>query len=213
MKQTESLSRQSEALSRDSERLLNEAETGLKELPKWAGEEEKSLHWAKEVEGSLKQHQSDQLELEIEFSLQSALSHKADLVEGHVALVKRYLVAHQSAEESRDEGEIIKSALRLQHHVSILPEHNDLRQRTLHYLKGTGAVSILPSVEGVDIYLDEYVPFHRRLKPVRVAHLGNSPLVEHPLKWDLSTCIEERRVLRCGIPHSNCSGSSLGWSG
>ena len=82
VKQTESLSRQSEALSRDSERLLNEAETGLKELPKWAGEEEKSLHWAKEVEGSLKQHQSDQLELEIEFSLQSALSHKADLVEG-----------------------------------------------------------------------------------------------------------------------------------
>ena len=52
----------------------------------------------------------------------------------------------------------------------------------MHYLKGTGAISLNPSVEGVDIYLDEYVPYHRRLIPKRIAHLGQAPLVEHPIE-------------------------------
>ena len=180
--EAEELGKRSKLLSRDSERLFKEAEASLKEIPKWAGEDVKGHHWAKEVEGLLKLHESEQLELEIEFSLQSALSHREDLVEGHEALVKRYLSAHRSAESDRDEGGTIKSALRLQHHISALPEHNDLRHRAMHYLKGTGAISLNPSVEGVDIYLDEYVPYHRRLIPKRIAHLGQAPLVEHPIE-------------------------------
>ena len=43
-------------------------------------------------------------------------------------------------------------------------------------------MSLITDVEGVDMYLDEYVPHHRRLVPKRIAHLGNQGLKEHPLE-------------------------------
>ena len=129
-----------------------------------------------------KHRESQRLDLDIEYRLQSALSHKSDLEEGHEALAERYLDAHQTAEIKRDNEAVDQNELRLRHHALALPENNALRHKVLHYLKGTGAVSLMTDVEGVDIYLEEYVQKHRRLIPKQIAHLGNQDLIEHPLE-------------------------------
>ena len=131
----------------------------------------KGPHWAKDREGLAKARESQRLDLDIEYRLQSALSHKADLEEAHESLGQRYLKMHKEAELERDESKADQSEIRLRHHALALPEGHAFRQQTLHYLKGTGAVSLITDVEGVDMYLDEYVPHHRRLVPKRIAHL------------------------------------------
>ena len=104
-------------------------------------------------DGLAKARAYQRLDLDIEYRLQSALSHKADLEEAHEHLGQRYLKAHQDAERERNEAKADQSEIRLRHHALALPEANAFRQRTLHYLKGTGAVSLLTDVEGVEITL------------------------------------------------------------
>ena len=87
-----------------------------------------------------------------------------------------------NGERNRDKVGTTQSELQLRHHALALPVRNALRHRVLHYLKGTGAVSIRTDVEGVNIYLEQYVPHHRRLIPKRLAFLGDQPLVDYPLE-------------------------------
>ena len=77
----------------------------------------------KGAEGLNKARESERLDLDIEYRLQSALSHKADLEEAHEALGQRYLKVHQNAEIERDESKVVQSELRLRHHALALPEN------------------------------------------------------------------------------------------
>lgn len=182
VKETEQLSVRCTSLQAESKALLAAVATDLKDIPKWAGEEVKGPHWAKEREGMTKHREGLRLEIDIEHRLQSALSHKSDLEEGHEALAQRYLNAHHAAEIKRDDEAVDQNELRLRYHALALPESNPLRHRVLHYLKGTGAVSLITDTDNVDIYLEEYVEKHRRLIPKRIAHLGHQGLQEYPIE-------------------------------
>ena len=56
----------------------------------------KGPHWAQE-HATKQKMESERLDLSIVHLLQSALSHKRDLIEAHEALADRYLKAHQTA--------------------------------------------------------------------------------------------------------------------
>ena len=182
LKEADELSLQSKMLKEEGLSLLEKTEKELQTFPGWETERTKGALWAKEKKAYALQREGQRLEVDVEFRLQSALSHKHDLVEGHEVLVQRYLQAHQQAEQVKEEESIIHSEIRLRHHAMALPEHNPLRQQALHYLKGTGAVSLVTDVDGVDIFLDKYVPHHRRLMPERIDYLGNQGLRSHPLE-------------------------------
>ena len=182
VRETEQLAEQSTLLKEESEALFMNASEGLKQLPSWVGEDLKGPHWATEHLALSKQRESQRIDLDIEHRLQSALSHKADLEEGHEALVHRYLAAHQKAETARAHASMDQNEIRLRHHALSLPTANPLRHRVIHYLKGIGAVSLKCSVKGVDVYLEKFVPHHRRLVPKRMAYLGNQDLVAHSLE-------------------------------
>ena len=91
--ETEALTNRSQLLRTEAEQLLQLATEGLKGIPKWADEAIKGPHWETERQGLAKQRESRRIELDIEHRLQSALSHKSDLEEGHEALGQRYLTA------------------------------------------------------------------------------------------------------------------------
>ncbi|MEC8381073.1 MAG: bifunctional serine/threonine-protein kinase/formylglycine-generating enzyme family protein [Myxococcota bacterium] len=179
---TDALSLQAQQLKSESTQLFETARLGLKEIPSWESEEIKGPYWDKEQTARAKKLESERLDLSVEHSLQNALSHKRDLIEAHVALAERYLMAHQTAERNRDERMVSQSELHLRHHATALPPRNELRHRILYYLKGLGAVSIQPDIDDVEIILEKYVPHHRRLVPKRVAVLGRSALVNHSLE-------------------------------
>ena len=121
--ETEALTNRSQLLRTEAEQLLQLATEGLKGIPKWADEAIKGPHWETERQGLAKQRESRRIELDIEHRLQSALSHKSDLEEGHEALGQRYLTAHQEAEIERDVEAIDHNEIRLSH-ASFLPEDN-----------------------------------------------------------------------------------------
>lgn len=180
--QSEPLSARVADLKQESERLFKEAQTALVDIPNWESEEVKGPHWEKERQAVAKQLESERLDATIEHNLQNALSHKIDLIEAHEALARRYLQDHATAEQARDEHGMTQGEVSLRHHAEALPAHNAVRQQVFHYLKGTGALSLQTDVDGVEIYLEQYVPHHRRLVPKRIAHLGNKPLVAYPLE-------------------------------
>ena len=212
VKETKALAVRRDHLKMEGERLLAEAKAGLKTIPKGADEGIKGPHWSIEQEGLAKVQESQRLDLDIKYRLQSALSHKADLIEAHEALAQRYLQAHQDAEIKRDQAAIYQSEMRLRHHALALPEVNGFRQRTLHYLKGMGAVSLITDVEGVNITLDEYVPHHRRLIrnewPIWEIKVSENTL----LRWALTVWSYRKRGITMDLSCAHWSRGALGWS-
>jgi serine/threonine-protein kinase len=169
-------------LKSESEALIELAEAGLKGVPSWADENEKSQWWEKQQQAIEKQEKLRRLDIEQEQLLQAALTHKSDLEEAHHLLIERYRRAHERAELSQDKLACERHAIRLKHHSESLPESSPIRAAQLHYLKGTGALSLQTDVPDVSIFLDKYVPHHRRLVAKEVAALGSGPVVEYPLE-------------------------------
>ena len=132
--ETEHLAEQSTLLKEESEALLMKASEGLKQLPGWVGEDLKGPHWAVEHQGLSKERESQRIDLDIEHRLQSALSHKADLEEGHEALVHRYLKAHQEASCSGAYSDG-SNKIRLRRNALSLQGTNPLRRNVVHCLK------------------------------------------------------------------------------
>ena len=123
------------------------------------------------------------IDLDIEHRLQSALSPQVRFRRGSRSLGTTISdCASRGGDSARDEAAIDQSEASLRHHALLLPSDNAFRQHVFHYLKGTGAVSLMTDVGGVDIFLDKYVPHHRRLIPKRIAYLGNQGLTAHSLE-------------------------------
>lgn len=173
---------QRELLEIEATELLDEAKQGLKQIPSWETEDVKGEWWEREHRAKMLQTQSQMLDIEQEQKLQGALTHKADLEEAHIALAERYRVEHEQAEIERDTHRITQSEVRLREHATALPEQHLIRIEHLQYLKGTGAVSLMTDVEGVEVLLEQYVPHHRRLIPKLIANLGEVPISSYSLE-------------------------------
>ena len=166
----------------ESQALFGCANTGLKSLPDWEDESVKSQFWKQELQAKQMTLEAERLDLKVEQLLQAALTHKSDLVIAHEALIHRYMEEHKEAEFVDDHKAIAYSELHLRHHAFELPVLNQVRQKAIHYLKGTGALSIRTEGDGVEIFLDKFEPFHRRLVPKRMAFLGHDDVNNLPLE-------------------------------
>lgn len=169
-------------LKAEGKRLLEEAEAGLKEVPLWAGEAEKLSWWEIEQLGVEKLLQAKRLSTLAKQKMQASLTHKRDLQEAHTELIERYRKGHEEAELKRDTVKAEKYAHRLKTHALELPTRSEVRARTLHYLKGIGALSLYTKQEGVRARLEKFVPHCKRLVPAFVADLGICPIVKHSLE-------------------------------
>ena len=176
------LTEKREELEKQSNLLLEEAEAGLKDIPSWESESVKGEWWEKQRKAMELSQQSQLLDITQEQQLQGALTHKSDLEEAHVELARRYRTVHEQAGIDRESQESAKAEVHLREHAGSLPEAHPQRIEHFHYLKGTGAVSLLTDVDDVEVILEQYVPHHRRLVPKVIANLGKSPIVSHSLE-------------------------------
>ncbi|MEC8278000.1 MAG: bifunctional serine/threonine-protein kinase/formylglycine-generating enzyme family protein, partial [Myxococcota bacterium] len=182
VKQTQPIEAQIKVLNSETRLLYDIAKEGLSGISSWESETVKSQYWQKEAKAKANREEAERLDMKVEQLLQAALTHKSDLEEAHETLVRRYMQTHQLAERDLNVKETAYAEIHLQYHANELPEHNETRHRALHYLKGSGAVSLKTDVSGVNIFLEQYVTHHRRLVPKRIADLGRKPLVEYPLE-------------------------------
>ena len=176
------LTQHREVLEQEAEKLLEEARVGLKEIPDWETEAVKKEWWEKEQRAANLRTESQLLDIAQEQKLQGALTHKSDLAEAHIALAERYRTEHERAEIDRDVQRASQAEIRLREHASALPDEYPQRVAHFQYLKGTGAVSLVTDVDGVEVLLERYVPHHRRLIPKLVGNLGVAPIISHSLE-------------------------------
>ena len=161
--------------------LARRAEEGLRDIEAWEGEDVKFKWWIMAEKAKKLTIEADILQIVQEQKLQAALTHKADLEEAHLELAKRYLQQHRQFEIHRDTENASKTEVKLREHASALPNLNPERERLFAYLKGTGAISIRTDVDDVDIFLEKYDPYQKRVIAKPIAHLGNKPLEKYPL--------------------------------
>ena len=193
LEQTAPLETRIRKLSSESRGLMDTARKGLNDIPSWESEKVKSKYWQKEAKARSNRQEAERLDLKVEQLLQAALTHRSDLEAAHEILVRRYMQSHQLAERELNLKDTAYAEIHLKHHANELPESNETRHRAF-LSKRIGAVSLKTDVPGVDIYLEQYVPHHRRLVPKPIAHLGSKPLFEHSLENGvLSIDFEKRR--------------------
>lgn len=178
----EELNVKRQRLSQEITALESAAEKGLETVSEGAPELEKEPWWQMEIAAAQKSRALRLITNERIQQLNTALNYKSDLDEAHQALIEHHRQAHVAAERIQDEIAMDFHAHKLRHHSLSLPPQNPVRQRELHYLKGTGALSIQTDVDGVDVLLEQYVPQLKRLVAKPVANLGCAPIVKRDLE-------------------------------
>ena len=169
-------------LRQAADALRSIAKAELKKIPKWEDENIKSQWWAMEAEANVKSLEADKLEAQQEQLLHAALTHKADLDEAQMALAHYYQDRHKQAERHMNAQRAAFYETQIQTHVDALPTHTPKRQALVHYLRGTGALSIHTTESGVQVFLERFEPHHRRMVPRPFADLGCAPIVAYTLE-------------------------------
>jgi len=162
-----------ERLRREAEELRAAAEAELKTIPLWGSEDKKRSAWAQADRAAALERACDRLELERVEGLRAAFTHYPDLPEARVALADHYHALHQQAEADRDQRTAAACEARLRMHD---------RGKYEQYLDGGGAVTLLTDPPGAEVRLFRYEPSGRRLKPVFLRDLGQTPLERAPLE-------------------------------
>lgn len=167
----------------EKEAVVLQSEGGqlLQSIPSWEVEGEKRLAWEKLDQATLLQDQADLYRITQEQTLQGALTHKADLMEAHLALAELYQAQHQKAEErnNKHDGTILLE--KLKHHVLALREDHPIRQRFERYIAGDGVFSLHTSPSGAHVSLERFVIYNRRLVAHSLGEIGVTPLEKYPI--------------------------------
>jgi serine/threonine-protein kinase len=161
------------ALRKDAGRLRAEAASQLDQVEPHAPTERKHDSWEMEDNAASLEHQASLKEAEIVSSLQAALVHTPDLQVAHNALALRYRQQHEAAEARRDDT----SALLAE---QLLRVHDDGTHTA--YLSGEGTLSLQTDPTDAQVVLYEYREENRRLVPVKLRALGQTPLQSVPLQ-------------------------------
>jgi eukaryotic-like serine/threonine-protein kinase len=160
---------------------LEEVRVGLKTVPLWSDEKEKIPWWKTEAQAEDLDRRSQILNVIQEQKMIAALTYKADLEEAHEQLAARYRKAHEEAETVRDKLQAEQIEIRLRDHINALPTNNVIRRENLSYLNAQASFSLSTNVQGVEVILEEFVPYYRRLVPKVVANLGICPIDSYSL--------------------------------
>ncbi len=182
----------------------------LAALEPWRPEEDKAGAWAQEDEAADLERQADRLDLDEEHLLRAALTHSPDLAEAHAALAWRYRADHAAAEARRADPNLPEARLRL--HAAALPTLHPDRARHFAYLQGDGALSLATDPPGAEVHLFRFTPQRRRLVPIWVRSLGQTPLVAVTLPMG-SYLLELRHPDRATVRYPVAIGRGEHWDG
>ena len=171
-----------EELEREAAVLQLDGEHMLQDIPSWEVEDIKRPAWDKLDQATQLKEQADLYRITQEQKLQSALTHKADLPEAHLALADFYRDQHQKAEESSNKKDSTILLEKLKHHVLALREDHPKRQNFEQYIAGDGILSLQTFPSGASIHLEQFVTLDRRLVAQSVGDIGVTPLEEYPIK-------------------------------
>ena len=168
-------------LEKQASNLQSSAEQMLQDIPSWEVEEAKRPAWKQLDQAILFQEQADLYRIIQEQKLQGALTHKADLLEAHLALAEFYRKQHQKAEESNNKKDATILLEKLKHHVLALREEHPKRQSFERYIAGDGMFSLHTSPSGARVHLERFVTLHRRLVAHSLGEIGVTPLEKYPI--------------------------------
>jgi len=169
--------------------LTTESKMLLADVQSWEPEERKLAGWAKADEGRVLQRKAENMDLQHEQGLQSALRLFPSLPEAHAALAEYYRSAHEQAEKARDSEAILRQAHFLEAHAEALPEGHPVRRKCAVYVKGDGALTLLTNPPSAEVLLHRYELHNRRLVPRFVRSLGRTPLVRVSLPMGSYLCV------------------------
>jgi eukaryotic-like serine/threonine-protein kinase len=162
--------------------LRTQASDFLKKTPIWETEDAKVPGWKMEDEADALEHRAEMVAFKRERLLQSALTHKQDLPEAHMALCSHYLERYRSATLNRDKAGIQKAGHLLQEHAEALPAQHEDKIRYFNYLRGDGLLTLETSPKGCEAILEKFLLRNRRLVPLAIKSLGKTPLIKCPLE-------------------------------
>ncbi|MCB9792849.1 MAG: SUMF1/EgtB/PvdO family nonheme iron enzyme [Alphaproteobacteria bacterium] len=154
-------------LQAEAEVLRAEARKLLDPLPPHAPAAQKKPGWRMEDQAAELENQARLVELTYVRTLYNALNLAPELPEAHDRLADHYFARHREAEEDQDEAAAARQELQLRAHD---------RGRYASYLDGQGALTLLTDPPGAEVRLHRYTLQDRRLEPVFLRALGETPL-------------------------------------
>jgi formylglycine-generating enzyme required for sulfatase activity/tRNA A-37 threonylcarbamoyl transferase component Bud32 len=156
-----------EALFARARDLRDAANHGLEAVPAYAPVDAKRPHWAALDEAAACERDAILRQVEVNQQLRAALSLIPDLAEANDALAEYCRNRHADAELHRD-------AATAAQYEALLRAHDTGRHT--EYLRGDGRLTLLTEPAGADVMLHRYEERDRRLIPVPVRSLGQTPL-------------------------------------
>ena len=153
-----------------------EGESLLQSIPNWESETAKHVAWSKLDQAKALEDQAEICRIEEEQQLQGALTHKADLLEAHLALAAYYWRQHHKTESHRNPQLAATLQVKLNHHVQSLPVKHPQRVTFEQYISGQGRLSLDTVPTGASVFLERYTTINRRLVAEPLKTLGQTPL-------------------------------------
>ena len=185
----QSYSRKISELHVRAERLESEAAMLLKGVESWQPEEDKHAGWAKADKAAELRREAERRDWQQEHDLTGALRIDPTLPEAHATLAERYRAAHAASEQARQTAAADRAAQQLQSHAAALPKGHPVRQSSILYMKGDGALTLVTDPPGAEVLLHRYELQHRRLVPVPQRSLGRTPLTRKSLPMGSYLCV------------------------
>ena len=160
----------------EARRLRVAADALLARAPLWADTVAKASAWAAEDRALTAERDIRRGDGEVEDLLTAALALDPDQADAHGDLAERARLRHAAAEAERDLDGAERIERQLSRHVAALPATWARRPALQRYLRGLGALTLLPEPRSARHTLRPYVPFERRLVPGEVLAEGEGPL-------------------------------------
>jgi eukaryotic-like serine/threonine-protein kinase len=142
----------------------------LRAVRPWHPVERKREAWALEEQAAYLERETAVREVELTQLLRSALYQSPHLPEAEEQLAEHYHRVHRDAEA---EGRTLDAA----RYETLLAAHNSGRFDA--YLQGKGSLSLLTAPVSAQAALYRFEPRDRRLVPIPLCSLGDTPLLDH----------------------------------
>ncbi|TNE89140.1 MAG: protein kinase [Deltaproteobacteria bacterium] len=152
---------------RAARELRTAAKRLLSRLPAQADAVLKEPAWALEDQAAQLDRKAAMQATEVRQLLLGALGHDPDLVEAHRILAEIFREEHEQAEAMRDTEAAARWEVLLRAHDT---------GKHARYLAGDGQLSMRTDPPSARVWLEEYLPAHRRLSAAPVCSIGRSPL-------------------------------------
>ncbi len=153
-----------------AEAILERAKKNLSEIHSWESDLQKRDAWALEDQGLAIKNQINQISLEIEFKIQSALSMAQNLEEANEVACEYYLKLHQRSVKNKNKSTEERAFNTLKRHTAQLPNKNHKKHTYQNYIDGIGLFEISLQEDEVIFEIFEVKEENRRWQKGNAVH-------------------------------------------